>query len=84
MTQRFGQSFKMLIVTVHPFQTPGEIVGACSNRNYASRQAVLAMVKEGLLEVDPGTNSVNLQHTVVTVCDSDTTFFYKYFENLTW
>ena len=64
--------------------TPGEIPGACSNRNYAARSAVKYMIKTGLLEVHPVTKEVDLDFTTCTVCDSDTTFYNKYFENLTW
>jgi hypothetical protein len=42
------------------------------------------MIKNGLLEVDSETKEVDLDFTCVTVCDSDTTFFRRYFENLTW
>jgi hypothetical protein len=62
----------------------GEIPGACSNRNYAARAAVKYMIKTGLLEIHPVTKEVDLDFTTCTVCDSDTTFYYKYFENLTW
>ena len=82
--ERFGNSFRALVFAVHPSGTPGEIPGACSNRNYAARSAVKYMIKTGLLEVHPVTKEVDLDFTTCTVCDSDTTFYNKYFENLTW
>jgi hypothetical protein len=84
ITEKYGDSFKGLCFTVHPFSLPGEIAGACSNRNWAARQGVKFMIKNELLAVDPVTKEVDLDFTCVTVCDSDTTFFRRYFENLTW
>jgi hypothetical protein len=81
---RFGKSFKALVFAVHPSGTPGEIPGACSNRNFASRTAVKYMIMSGLLPIDSVTKEVDLDFTVCTVCDADTTFYYRYFENLTW
>lgn len=84
MRERFGTSFKALIFSVHPSGVPGEIPGACSNRNHASRTAVKYMIREGLLPVDPRTKEVKLDLTTCTVIDADTTFHYRFFENLTW
>lgn len=81
---QYGNSFKALVFTVHPFAIPGEIAGACSNRNWAAREGTKFMIKKKLLEVNPHTKEVDLDFTCVTVCDSDTTFFSRYFENLTW
>jgi hypothetical protein len=81
---RFGDSFKALVFAVHPSGTNGEIPGACSNRNYAARAAVKYMVMSGLLTIDHATKAVDLDFTTCTVCDADTTFYYRYFENLTW
>ena len=81
---RFGDSFKALVFAVHPSGVPGEIPGACSNRNYAARAAVKYMIMSGLLPVDPNTKEVDLDFTTCTVCDADTTFYHRYFENLTW
>ena len=82
--KRFDDSFKALVFAVHPSGTPGEIPGACSNRNYAARAAVKYMIQTGLLEIHPVTKEADLDFTTCTVCDSDTTFYYKYFESLTW
>lgn len=84
INEQFGDSFKALVYAVHPSGVNGEIPGACSNRNYAARTAVKNMIRAGLLPVDPETKEVDLDFTTVTVCDADTTFFYRYFENLTW
>ena len=84
INEQFGDSFKALVYAVHPSGVVGEIPGACSNRNYAARTAVKHMIRAGLLPVDPETKEVDLDFTTVTVCDADTTFFYRYFENLTW
>lgn len=81
---QFGQSFKALVFSVHPSGVPGEIAGACSNRNYAARTAVKFMIAESLLDIDTATDEVDLDFTTVTVCDADTTFFNRYFENLAW
>lgn len=82
--QRFGESFKALIFSVHPTGVPGEITGACSNRNHAAREAVKFMVEHSLIPVDESSGEIDVDFTTVTVCDSDTTFFFRYFENLTW
>jgi len=82
--ERFGKSFKACVFAVHPKGTIGEIPGACSNRNYAARAAVKYMIMAGLLPIDPVTKEVELDFTTCTVCDADTTFFYRYFENFTW
>jgi len=84
LRDQFKDSFRALVFSIHPSGVPGEIAGACSNRNYAARTAVKHMIKEGMLPVDPETAEVELDFTTVTVCDADTTFFYRYFENLTW
>lgn len=84
INERFGDSFKALIYTVHPSGVEGEIPGACSNRNYAARTAVKYMIDEGLLPIDCDTNEVDMDYSVLTVCDADTTFYYRFFENLTW
>lgn len=81
--ERFDGSFKSLVFTVHP-KTAGEITGACSNRNYAAREAVKSMLRDGHILVDPQTFEADVSKTILTVCDADTTFYYKYFENLMW
>jgi glycosyltransferase involved in cell wall biosynthesis len=81
---QYGDAFKALVFTVHPFAIPGEIQGACSNRNWAAREGVKFMIKHKLLAVSEVTKEVDLDFTCVTVCDSDTTFFCRYFEHLTW
>lgn len=81
---QFENSFNALVFTIHPLAIPGEIPGACSNRNWAAREGVKYMIKNKLLNVDPTTKKVDLDYTCVTVCDSDTIFFRRYFENLTW
>jgi len=82
--ERFGQNFKALIFTIHPSGVPGEIPGACSNRNFAARTAVKYMVAKKMLPIDPVNHEVDLDFATVTVCDADTTFYYRYFENLAW
>jgi len=84
ITERFGNSFKALVFSSHPSGVPGEIAGACSNRNYAARAAVKFMIDHQLLAVDELTNEIDLDFTTLTVCDADTTFFHRYFENLAW
>lgn len=84
INEQFGDSFKALIYAVHPSGMTGEIPGACSNRNFAARTAVKHMIAEGFIPVDQQTQEAELDFTTVTVCDADTTFFYRYFENLTW
>jgi len=81
--ERFDGQFKSLVFTVHP-KTEGEITGACSNRNYAAREAVKSMLKDGHILIDPQTFEADVSKTILTVCDADTTFYYKYFENLMW
>ncbi|KAL1527751.1 hypothetical protein AB1Y20_009136 [Prymnesium parvum] len=82
LLRRFGSSFLRLMFTVHPFGQMGEIPGACSNRNYASRQAVAEMIANGLIPKGLD-NELIMSNFVLTVCDSDTTFHPKFFENLT-
>lgn len=83
LKERYQKHFLGLLFSIHPYGVAGEIPGACSNRNYAARTAVQYMIDKRLLEVDLETGKVNLDYTTVTVCDADTTFFYRYFENLT-
>jgi hypothetical protein len=84
INERFGNCFKALVYAVHPSGVTGEIPGACSNRNYAARAAVKYMIRNKLLPYNQATREIELDFTTVTVCDADTTFFYRYFENLTW
>ncbi|GKY98767.1 hypothetical protein MPSEU_000832900 [Mayamaea pseudoterrestris] len=82
--QRFENKFSALVFSIHPSGVPGEIPGACSNRNYAARTAVKYMITEGLLPVDDKTKEVELDFCTLSVCDADTTYYYRYFENLSW
>lgn len=82
--RHFENKFKALVFSVHPYGLKGEIPGACPNRNYAARAAVKYMIREKLLKVDAVTNEIDINHTTLTVCDADTIFFPKYFENLTY
>ena len=82
--ERFERKFCALIFSVHPTGIPGEIPGACSNRNYAARTAVKYMISEGLLPVDPVSRELELDFCTISVCDADTTYYYRYFENLSW
>jgi hypothetical protein len=82
--ERFDGKFFALVFSVHPSGVPGEIPGACSNRNFAARSAVKYMIGNNLLPVDPVTKEVELDFVTISVCDADTTYFYRYFENLAW
>jgi len=75
--------FQGLIFAVHPFGMAGEISGACSNRNHASRESVKHCIRAGLIPQDPKTGELDLSHHLLTVCDADTTFHPRYFECLT-
>jgi hypothetical protein len=82
--ERFQRKFCALIFTVHPYGVPGEIPGSCSNRNYGARAAVKYMISEKLLPVDPVTKELEMDFCTLTVCDADTTYYFRYFENLAW
>ncbi|GKY98769.1 hypothetical protein MPSEU_000833100 [Mayamaea pseudoterrestris] len=82
--ERFEHKFCALVFSVHPAGVPGEIPGACSNRNHAARTAVRYMIDEGLLPVDPVTRELEFDFCTISVCDADTTYYYRYFENLSW
>ncbi|CAD8211648.1 unnamed protein product [Paramecium octaurelia] len=50
--EQFKDCFDQLIVTIHPYGTPGEIPGKCSNNNYAIR-SVLAHLQKNDPNFDP-------------------------------
>lgn len=83
ITKRFGNSFKGLTFSVHPFLTNGEIPGPSSSNNYAARAAVEYMIGKQILKVDEQTNEIDLDYTTVTICKPDTSFSNLYFANLT-
>jgi hypothetical protein len=70
----FSNSFLSLEITVHEL-LPSEIRGKCSNINYGMR----SVVKNNLVQ-----NVIDPKYTTCTSCDCDTTFHYRYFENLTY
>ncbi|CAK92135.1 unnamed protein product (macronuclear) [Paramecium tetraurelia] len=50
--EQFTNFFGKLIITVHPYGTPGEIPGKCSNNNYGIR-SVYAHLKQSEPNFDP-------------------------------
>lgn len=74
LEERFEGKFKRLLVTTHPRGLPGEIPGACSNRNWGVRRAVHQLLQEGELDIS---------NTIVTLVDADTGFHPRYVECLT-
>jgi len=74
LSDKYGPQFGKFIATTHPKGIDGEIPGACSNRNWGCRRALHILDEEG---------SVDVENTLITVCDSDTLFHPKYAECLT-
>lgn len=71
--EEFGKEFD-IIVTVHPKDTPGEIIGKGSNLNYAGRIALAHIDALGIPRAD----------VLVSAFDVDTVVHPQYFAALTW
>ena len=68
----FGQVFKKIIFTVHPFGLEGEIPGKCSNSNFALRESERILRGEGY----------DTDNILVTTCDADNKLHPRYLEML--
>jgi hypothetical protein len=62
----FGDSFHMLLFSVHPFQLPHEIASKAANANWGLRYATRHLFQR--------VGHKNVDHFMVTTCDSDTLF----------
>ena len=67
LCEMFGQRFREIFFTIHPFGTEGEIPGKCSNANCGIRTAMAHLKRR-----DP--NGFNPDSIVVTTCDADSKF----------
>jgi hypothetical protein len=73
--KEFGSSFFKFMVTWHPFNLPGEIVGKGSNETWSALQA-----REKI--IDP--EKIPYQNIIFSSFDGDTCVFPKYFSSLTY
>ncbi|KAL0484143.1 rad50 [Acrasis kona] len=70
-----GQFFKDIMFTVHPANTPNEMVGKAANDNYALKKLQSCIYNSN--------NQNKIDADIVTVIDSDSTLDKTYFEVLT-
>jgi cellulose synthase/poly-beta-1,6-N-acetylglucosamine synthase-like glycosyltransferase len=73
MAQEFGDTFTIL-VTVHPKDIPGEVIGKGANLHYAGARALEEMDRRGIPRED----------VLVSAFDVDTVVHPQYFSALTW
>ena len=71
----FKDSFLDAIVTVHPANLPGEVVGKGSNLTHASHEATLRIID---------VRGIAHEHVIVSTFDVDTTVYPDYIACLTW
>ena len=71
----FGQRFREIIFTIHPYGVEGEIPGKCSNANCGIRTSLAHMKRSSPEEFDP-------DRIIVTTCDADSKFHPRYLEAL--
>ncbi len=67
LCEYFGQRFREILFTIHPFGSEGEIPGKCSNTNCGIRTAMAHLKSNRPDEFDP-------KNIVVTTCDADSKF----------
>lgn len=75
MREKYANHFGYFLVTVHPADLPGEVIGKGSNAAYAAEQ-----VRIGIL--DP--NGITYDKTIVSIFDIDTVLYPQYFNCLMW
>jgi hypothetical protein len=73
--QEYAEGFFDFIVTEHPFNIPGEIIGKGSNITYATKEACRRIVDA---------RGVAYENVIVSAFDSDTIVYPQYFSCLTW
>lgn len=71
----FGGDFGKFLITAHPKDLPDEIPGKGSNETYAVKQALKLLIDA---------NRVSYERVLVSVFDSDTRVFPRYFSCLTY
>lgn len=74
--QRYGDKFFSIIFPVHPFGLDNEVASKAANANWGLRESILHLMSDE-------EKRKNVEHVMVTTCDSDTLFHPKYFEALT-
>jgi cellulose synthase/poly-beta-1,6-N-acetylglucosamine synthase-like glycosyltransferase len=71
---RFGEQFAHLLITLHPADLPGEVVGKGSNQAWAALQAKRELVDR---------LGMSLEWMTVTSCDADSVLHPSYYAALT-
>ena len=72
--QEYGKEFGHFLLTVHPKNIEGEIIGAGSNETWGARKA------RNLIDA----NNINYDSVLVSVFDADTVIYPRYFSCLTY
>lgn len=72
--QEFGDKFFKFLITTHPADLPGEIIGKGSNETWAGLQAKLLIDNLG----------INYEKIIVSVFDIDTVTPHNFFACLSW
>jgi len=75
MKKKYSSRFGAFLTTLHPQDTPGEIIGKGSNASYAAE-----CVRREVL--DP--QNIKYQETLVSIFDIDTVLYPEYFNCLIW
>lgn len=75
LREELGSKFGAYIVTVHPADLPGEIIGKSSNENWAAREAKRVLVDE---------MGWDMQYMTITSNDADAILDSRYFAYLTF
>ena len=73
--ERFGDTFGKFLITAHPKDLPGEIIGKGSNETWATKEAKKIII-------DPG--GLDYKKILVSVFDVDTQIYPHYFSRLTY
>lgn len=75
MKEKWGATFGTFLITTHPSDTPGEVIGKGSNSAFAAEE-----VRTKVL--DP--HGIRYNHTLVSIFDIDTVVYPEYFSCLVW
>lgn len=73
--EKYADGFAHFLVTTHPADVPGEIVGKGSNISYAAEEA-----RKKILDV----HQIPYEHVLVSAFDIDTVVYPEYFNCLAW
>lgn len=75
LVKKYQKKFGKLIVTIHPSNLPGEVIGKASNEAWAAKKAKKILIDQ---------EGHDIRNVTLTSCDADACFHHQYFSGLTY